>query len=57
MRIGIRIARIVQLVAVVLLSIGMFSCVAGDFGTFRSTWIYGLLLILGARAYEWLSKE
>jgi hypothetical protein len=54
---GIRIARIVQIIAVVLLSIGMFGCMASDFGTFKATWIPGLLLILGARIYEWLSKE
>lgn len=54
---GIRLARIVQLFAVVLLSIGMFGCMASDFGTFKSTWIPGLLLILGARTYEWMAKE
>lgn len=54
---GIRIARIVQIIAVVLLSIGMFGCMASDFGTFKSTWVPGLLMILGARVYEWLAKE
>ena len=54
---GIRIARIVQIIAVVLLSIGMFGCMARAFGTFKAPWIPGLLLILGARIYEWLSKE
>lgn len=54
---GIRLARIVQLFAVVLLSIGMFGCMASDFGAFKSTWIPGLLLILGARTYEWMAKE
>ena len=57
MNTGIRIARIVQIFAVVLLSIGMFGCMASDFSTFKATWIPGLLLILGARVYEWLSKE
>lgn len=59
MRSSIRIARIVQLVGVLLLVAAIVSCMSSgpQAGGYQGYLGFGLVLILGARIYEWLTKE
>lgn len=60
MRKGIRNARIAQLVGAVALIAFVVSCTQArsEGGSFGSHWLLiGLVLVLGAKIYEWLSKE
>lgn len=57
MRTGIRVARIVQIVGMVLIVAGIVKCSDGAANGYATTFGAGLALILGARIYEWLVKE
>ena len=57
MRKSIRTARIVQIIGMVLIIVGIVQCTGGAATGHGATWGLGLALILGARIYEWLSKE
>lgn len=57
MRKSIRIARIVQIIGIVLIVTGITQCMQSATSNHSATWGWGLALILGARAYEWLTKE
>lgn len=59
MKKSIRIARITQLIGALFLIAFVVSCSqARETGEFGSVWlVIGVLLILGARIYEWLTNE
>lgn len=61
MRKGIRYARIAQLVGAAFLVLFAVSCsqaLNGMSSTVGAVWlVIGLILIVGAKIYEWLSKE
>lgn len=58
MRKSLKIARGLQLVGCALLVVGIVSCSSrGDPQTMSLSFVAGGILVLGARIYEWLSKE
>ena len=51
-------SRGLQLVGVVLLVVGIVACSERDVsGMMSQAFLAGIVLILGARIYEWLTKE
>lgn len=60
MRTSLKIARSLQLVGCVFLIAAIVSCSSGGLdgsGFVGGSVLVGLVLILGARIYEWLTKE
>lgn len=58
MRTSLKVSRGAQLLGCLSLIIGIVSCSTnGDPQAMSWSFIAGILLILGARTYEWLSKE
>lgn len=58
MRTSLKVSRGVQLLGAVLLVAGIVSCSnRGDTSTMSQMFLFGLVAIIGARVYEWLTKE
>lgn len=58
MRTSLKVSRGLQLVGAVLLIMGIVGCMDTTGGrTMGWTFLPGLVLIIGARIYEWLSTE
>lgn len=56
MKRSLRIARGAQLFGALFLVLGIVSCSQRS-GAMAPQFIVGLVLVLGARIYEWMSKE
>lgn len=55
---SLKISRGLQLLGAVLLVLGIVNCSqGGDPQSMSQSFISGLVLIVGARVYEWMSKE
>lgn len=58
MRTSLKVSRGVQLIGAVLLVAGIVSCSQrGDPSTMSRMFLVGFVAIIGARIYEWMSKE
>lgn len=56
MKMSLRIARGAQLIGALFLVLGIVSCSQRSDGMAKQ-FLVGLVLVLGARIYEWMSKE
>jgi len=58
MKKSLRIARGTQLVGALLLVIGVVSCsTRGDPQLMSMSFLLGFVMIVGAKAFEWMTKE
>lgn len=58
MRTSLKISRGAQLLGCLFLIMGIVSCsTRGDPSNMSLSFIAGFLMVIGARVYEWLSKE